>query len=60
VIVKAYQMEVSVAEKVLLQVVDNVVEDFGRRNVFVANAGTAISKHILEQTREDQGIIDGR
>ena len=47
--VKAYQVEVSVPEKVQ-QAVAKVVEDFGSLDVFVANAGMAISKPILEQT----------
>lgn len=32
---------------------DEVVKDFGRLDVFVANAGMAISKPILEQTVEE-------
>ena len=30
-----------------------VVKDFGRLDVFIANAGTGISKPILEQTLEE-------
>jgi NAD(P)-dependent dehydrogenase (short-subunit alcohol dehydrogenase family) len=42
-------MTVSDAESVQ-KTVKKVVEDFGRIDVFVANAGMAISKPILEQT----------
>ncbi len=50
--VKAYQVEVSVPGKVQ-EAVAKVVEDFGSLDVFVANAGMAISKPILEQTVEE-------
>lgn len=49
---KAYQVEVSDHEAVRLGV-DEVVKDFGRLDVFVANAGMAISKAITEQTIEE-------
>ncbi|THW22132.1 putative NADP-dependent mannitol dehydrogenase [Aureobasidium pullulans] len=49
---KAYQVEVSDHEAVRLGV-DGVVKDFGRLDVFVANAGMAISKAITEQTIEE-------
>jgi len=49
---KAYQVEVSDHEAVRLGV-GEVVKDFGRLDVFVANAGMAISKAITEQTIEE-------
>ncbi len=49
---KAYQCEVSQVDKVRATI-DQVVSDFGRIDVFVANAGMAISKPILEQTVEE-------
>lgn len=49
---KAYQVEVSDHEAVRTGV-DQVVQDFGRLDVFVANAGMAISKAITEQTIEE-------
>jgi sorbose reductase len=49
---KAYQVEVSDAHKVK-NAIDMVVRDFGKIDVFVANAGMAISKPILEQTLEE-------
>lgn len=49
---KAYQVEVSSPEKVQ-QAVQEVVKDFGSLDCFVANAGMAISKPILEQTIEE-------
>lgn len=49
---KAYQVEVSSPEKVQ-QAVQEVVKDFGKLDCFVANAGMAISKPILEQTIEE-------
>jgi sorbose reductase len=49
---KAYQVEVSDHEAVK-ESVDQVVKDFGRLDVFVANAGMAISKAITEQTIEE-------
>jgi sorbose reductase len=42
-------MAVSDAESVQ-KAVQQVVQDFGKIDVFVANAGMAISKPILEQT----------
>ncbi|RBQ65308.1 hypothetical protein FVER14953_21503 [Fusarium verticillioides] len=45
----SYKVDVSDAESVQ-KTVKKVVEDFGRIDVFVANAGMAISKPILEQT----------
>lgn len=59
---KAYQVEVSSPEKVE-SAVEAVVKDFGRLDVFVANAGMAISKPILEQTVEEyrkQMSVNGR
>ncbi|KAL1645044.1 hypothetical protein SLS58_004115 [Diplodia intermedia] len=49
---RAYKVEVSQPEKVQ-QAIARVVEDFGQIDVFVANAGMAISKPILEQTLEE-------
>lgn len=49
---KAYQVDVSdysAVEKTL----DSVVQDFGKVDVFVANAGMAISKAITEQTIDE-------
>ena len=46
-----YQI-VSVAEQVE-KTVAQVEKDFGKIDVFVANAGMAISKPILEQTLEE-------
>lgn len=50
--VRAYKVNVSDAFQVQ-QTVAKVVEDFGRLDVFIANAGMAISKPILEQTVEE-------
>lgn len=50
--VKAYKVNVSDAEAVEA-VISQVVSDFGRLDVFVANAGMAISKPILEQTLDE-------
>jgi sorbose reductase len=50
--VRAYQVEVSDPAKVQ-GAVQKVVEDFGNLDVFVANAGMAISKPILEQTVDE-------
>ena len=44
---KAYQVAVESAEAVE-KIMDQVVSDFGKIDVFVANAGMAISKPILE------------
>jgi sorbose reductase len=49
---KAYQVELSDLEKIK-KGIEQVVGDFGSLDVFVANAGTAISKPILEQTLEE-------
>lgn len=49
---KAYQVEVSSPEKVQ-KAVSDVVKDFGKLDCFVANAGMAISKPILETTLEE-------
>lgn len=49
---KAYQVEVSQPEKVRAAIKE-VVSDFGKVDIFVANAGMAISKPILEQTIEE-------
>ncbi|KAH7001018.1 hypothetical protein EDB80DRAFT_647993 [Ilyonectria destructans] len=48
----AYKVDVSNAEQVQ-STIAKVVQDFGRIDVFVANAGMAISKPILEQTLEE-------
>ncbi|KAJ6113498.1 short-chain dehydrogenase [Penicillium sp. IBT 18751x] len=45
----AYQVDVSEPEQVS-ETIKKVVEQFGKIDVFVANAGMAISKPILEQT----------
>lgn len=50
--VKAYQLEVS-DPGVVEQVVSQIVVDFGKLSVFVANAGMAISKPITEQTVDE-------
>lgn len=47
-----YQVEVSDHEAVE-KAVGQTLEDFGRIDCFVANAGMAISKPILEQTVEE-------
>lgn len=49
---KAYHVEVSDHEAVK-KAMDDVVSDFGKLDVFVANAGMAISKAITEQTVEE-------
>jgi hypothetical protein len=49
---KAYQVEVSDHTKVE-RAIAQVVSDFGKLDVFVANAGMAISKPITEQTIEE-------
>lgn len=47
-----YQVEVSDAAKIE-QTIGQVVKDFGKLDVFVANAGMAISKAITEQTLDE-------
>lgn len=49
---KAYKCEVTVSQQVQ-DVIKTIVEDFGALDVFVANAGIAISKPILEQTEDE-------
>ncbi|CZT25503.1 probable nadp-dependent mannitol dehydrogenase [Ramularia collo-cygni] len=49
---KAYQVEVS-DHKAVQETMSKVVADFGKLDVFVANAGMAISKAITEQTVEE-------
>jgi len=49
---QAYQVEVSDPEAVQ-KAIQQVVKDFGKLDVFVANAGMAISKPIIEQTIEE-------
>lgn len=49
---KAYQLEVSSSDRVD-KVVEQIVADFGRLDVFVANAGMAISKPLLETSDEE-------
>lgn len=48
----AYQVEVSDPEAVQ-KAIHKIVQDFGKLDVFVANAGMAISKPIIEQTIEE-------
>ncbi|KAJ5650917.1 uncharacterized protein N7484_004640 [Penicillium longicatenatum] len=48
----AYKVDVSVSTDVQ-ETIAKVVKDFGKIDVFVANAGMAISKPILEQTLEE-------
>ncbi|KAH8879819.1 putative short-chain dehydrogenase [Thozetella sp. PMI_491] len=48
----AYQVDVSNAAEVQ-KAIEQVVQDFGAIDVFVANAGMAISKPILEQPLEE-------
>ncbi|KAI9927098.1 hypothetical protein ASPWEDRAFT_165515 [Aspergillus wentii DTO 134E9] len=48
----AYKVDVSDPENVQSAIAD-VVKDFGKIDVFIANAGMAISKPILEQTLEE-------
>lgn len=50
--VKAYQLEVTEPAKVEATI-NQISSDFGRLDVFVANAGMAISKAITEQTIEE-------
>lgn len=49
---KAYQVEVSDHQKVE-EAIAQVVEDFGKLDVFVANAGAAISKTALDMTIDE-------
>ncbi|KAF2250470.1 short chain dehydrogenase [Trematosphaeria pertusa] len=49
---KAYQVNITKPEEVQ-HGISKVVEDFGRIDVFVANAGMADSKPLLDQTLED-------
>ncbi|KAK5946799.1 hypothetical protein PMZ80_000942 [Knufia obscura] len=49
---QAYQVEVSQPERVA-DAVKQVVSDFGKIDIFVANAGMAISKPILETSIEE-------
>ncbi|KAL7961538.1 hypothetical protein V8C34DRAFT_311762 [Trichoderma compactum] len=48
----AYQVDISQAEQVSKNIA-KVVQDFGKIDVFVANAGMAISRPILEQTLDE-------
>lgn len=50
--VKAYQLEVSDPKKVE-ETINQIVRDFGRLDVFVANAGMAISKPLTETSVEE-------
>lgn len=50
--VKAYQLEVSDPERVE-ETINSIVRDFGRLDVFVANAGMAISKPLTETSVEE-------
>lgn len=49
---KAYKVEVSDPAKVQ-QAINDVVADFGRLDVFVANAGMGIAKGIIDTTVEE-------
>ncbi|KAK3712603.1 hypothetical protein LTR37_009046 [Vermiconidia calcicola] len=49
---KAYQVEVTKPRKIE-ETIDQVVKEFGKLDVFVANAGAAISKPVLEMTLEE-------
>ena len=49
---QAYQVEVSSPEKVQ-SAITTVVQDFGKIDVFLANAGTGISKGLLDTTLEE-------
>lgn len=49
---RTYQVEVSNAAQVQ-SAMEKVVKDFGKIDVFIANAGMAISKPILEQTLDE-------
>ncbi|KAJ6161215.1 hypothetical protein N7470_004611 [Penicillium chermesinum] len=48
----AYKVDVSVSTQVQ-ETIAQVVKEFGKLDVFIANAGMAISKPILEQTLEE-------
>ncbi|KAJ5287890.1 hypothetical protein N7478_003576 [Penicillium angulare] len=48
----AYKVDVSVSTQVQ-ETIAKVVQDFGKIDVFIANAGMAISKPILEQTLDE-------
>lgn len=50
--VKAYQLEVSDPKRVE-ETINSIVRDFGRLDVFVANAGMAISKPLMETSVEE-------
>lgn len=50
--VKAYQLEVSDPKRVE-ETINRIVRDFGRLDVFVANAGMAISKPLTETSVEE-------
>lgn len=59
---KAYQVEISDAPRVE-EAISQVVADFGKLDVFVANAGMAISKPITEQTIDEyrkQMTVNGK
>lgn len=49
---KAYQVQVTDPQRVD-DAMNEVVKDFGKLDVFVANAGAAISKPLLEMTMEE-------
>ncbi len=49
---KAYKVEVTDARQVE-STIEEVVRDFGRMDVFVANAGAAISKPVLQMSLEE-------
>lgn len=50
--VRAYQLEVSDPKRVE-ETINSIVRDFGRLDVFVANAGMAISKPLTETSVEE-------
>lgn len=50
--VRAYQLEVSDPKRVE-ETINRIVRDFGRLDVFVANAGMAISKPLTETSVEE-------
>ena len=49
---KAYQCDISNGKNVQ-SLLEQIVQDFGKLDVFIANAGMSISKPILEQTEEE-------